>query len=90
MTYAEFVAAIQGASNTDSATTRRVLRAVVDVTGNVLKRGESIRFQGFGIIYVGKFTARWQINPRTGQRIRVPAKRIAKTRMSSNLSQLIN
>ena len=41
-----------------------------------LKKGEDVRLSNFGIFKVTKRKARAGVNPQTGEKIRIPAKRV--------------
>jgi DNA-binding protein HU-beta len=54
------------------------LEAVLEAVGGVLGRGESITFTGFGKFSVSERSARQGVNPRTKERITIPAGRVPK------------
>ena len=69
-------------------------RAAVDsVITNIvdsLKSGKEVRLVGFGTFLVSKREARTGRNPRTGETIQIPAKKVPKFRAGKDLKNSIN
>ena len=80
------------ASNLDMKKTEA--RAAVDsVITNIvdsLKSGKEVRLVGFGSFLVSKREARTGRNPRTGETIQIPAKKVPKFRAGKDLKNSIN
>ena len=80
------------ASNLDMKKTEA--RAAVDsVITNIvdsLKSGKEVRLVGFGTFLVSKREARTGRNPRTGESIQIPAKKVPKFRAGKDLKNSIN
>ena len=80
------------ASNLDMKKTEA--RAAVDsVITNIvdsLKNGKEVRLVGFGTFLVSKREARTGRNPRTGETIQIPAKKVPKFRAGKDLKNSIN
>tara|TARA_Y100000590_G_scaffold122580_1_gene140383 strand:+ start:3263 stop:3535 length:273 start_codon:yes stop_codon:yes gene_type:complete len=80
------------ASNLDMKKTEA--RAAVDsVITNIvdsLKSGKEVRLVGFGTFLVSKREARTGRNPRTGETIQIPAKKVPKFRAGKDLKNSIN
>ncbi len=55
-----------------------------------LKKGDDFKMVGFGSWKVIKRKARMGKNPQTGEAMKIKAKKIAKFRMSQNLSEMLN
>lgn len=49
------------------------LEAFVDIVTGALRKGEKVNISGFGIFKVSDRKAREGVNPRTGERIHIPA-----------------
>jgi len=67
-------------------------KAVDCVTGTItkeLKKGDGISLTGFGTFTVAKRKARTGRNPRTGQEIRIPARKTAKFRPGKALKEAV-
>lgn len=55
-----------------------------------LKKGDEIRLVGFGTFSVSKRAATTARNPRTGETIKVPAKKVAKFKVGKSLQDAVN
>lgn len=51
-----------------------------DVIIQALIKGEKVRMVGFGIFSVARRAARMGVNPKTGQKIKIPAMKVPKFR----------
>jgi len=69
----EAIAAETGLSKADS---KRALEAFTDIVSKQLKKGSSIRLIGFGTFSVRKRKQRKGINPQTGEKITIKARRV--------------
>lgn len=54
------------------------------------KAGNKITIPGFGTFKMEKRAARNGVNPKTGEKIKIPAKQVVKFKASSTLSEKIN
>lgn len=54
-----------------------------------LKKGEEVKISGFGTFRVKERKARVAINPKTGEKVEVPAKKVPKFTPSKNLKDAI-
>lgn len=85
MTKAEFIerlAARRGVSRRDAAA---MVNDVLGVITETLESGDSITFTGFGKFSVHHRPERVGVNPRTGERVRIPAARVPKFAAGSGL-----
>ena len=57
---------------------------------NALARGEKIELRGFGSFRIRKRNARQGRNPKTGENVSVPAKRIPYFKPGRELKELLN
>lgn len=64
--------------------------AVFDIMKETLTNGEKIKVSGFGNFIVRDKTARPGLNPRTGERITLPPRRVVRFRPSPVLKKLVN
>lgn len=55
----------------------------------LLRRGQRFSVPGFGTFSVGSRKARQGRNPRTGQRIHIPARKVVKFKAGSNLKKAV-
>lgn len=67
----------------------KALDAVIDSISNALKGGESVQLVGFGSWQVKSKAAREGVNPATGKKIKIAAKKVVKFKAGSALEDLI-
>ena len=68
-----------------SADSKKAVQAVIDTITEVLKRGDSLQLTGFGTFSVEERAAREGRNPATGEKLQIPAKKVAKWKPSTGL-----
>jgi len=61
-----------------------------DTIKEAIKRGEEIELRGFGSFRIRKRGPRSGRNPRTGEQVKVPAKKVIYFKPSKILKQMIN
>lgn len=66
-----------------------VLEAFTSIVGKALKKGEKVTISGFGTFDVGSRKARAGVNPRTGERIKIPAMKVPRFRAGKNLKEIL-
>ncbi len=81
------MAAEAGMTKTDTA---KALDAFVAAVTKALKKGDEVRLVGFGTFAVSKRAATTARNPRTGETIKVPAKKQAKFKAGKTLQDSVN
>jgi DNA-binding protein HU-beta len=59
------------------------------VIREALMEGESVRIPGFGILYIQQRPQRSTINPKTGMRLTLPARRVVKFKVARDLKRQI-
>ncbi len=62
---------------------------VFDEITKSMGRGESVNIAGFGVFRVSDRAARMGINPKTGEKIHIAAKKAAKFRASKALKEAV-
>jgi DNA-binding protein HU-beta len=60
-----------------------------DTIANSLERGDEVRIHGFGAFKTSQRAARMGRNPRTGEQVRVPARRVVRFSPSTTLSSAL-
>lgn len=68
---------------------QEVVNAVFDTITKSLSRGEEVGITGFGAFKVTKRAARLGINPKTGQKIKIPATIKPKFRAGKQLKDAV-
>lgn len=76
-------------SKETKATTKRCLEAFMDVVGEVLKKNGQVTLTGFGTFSVMKRKARTGVNPATGKKMPIPAKKVPKFKPGKELKTLV-
>ena len=68
----------------------RIVNTIFDEIIEAMARGDRVELRGFGAFSVKKRDARLGRNPRTGQTVTVPAKRLPFFRVGKELKELVN
>jgi len=90
MNKAEIIAAIAKQSKISKAQAGDALDAFVNTVSKALKKNDKVTLVGFGTFSVGKRKARTGRNPKTGQTIKIAAKKVAKFKPGKGLAEMIN
>ncbi len=85
MTKSELAAAIAKDAGISKATAAKVLDAFTQNVTKALKKGQKVTLVGFGTFTAEKRKARKGVNPRTGETIKIKARKVPKFRASGNL-----
>ncbi len=81
------VADLVGLTRSDAA---KAVDAVFEGISEALKHGEEVRLVGFGIFAVADRAATTGRNPRTGEKIDIPASKLPKFKASKTLRDTLN
>lgn len=68
---------------------QEAVEAVFDTISKALSRGEEVAVSGFGIFKVTKSAARMGINPKTKEKIQIPASKRPKFRAGKALKEAV-
>lgn len=90
MTKAQIIEAISQRLGQTKQESEGVLDAVLETAKAALQQGEKLDLRGFGTFKVRESKARLARNPRTGETVNVPAKKVATFKPSKELSALLN
>tara|TARA_B100001057_G_scaffold433556_1_gene462548 strand:+ start:4158 stop:4448 length:291 start_codon:yes stop_codon:yes gene_type:complete len=63
---------------------------ILDEIKNTLKRGERVELRGFGVFSTNTQKARISRNPKTGEKINTPEKKIIHFKMAKDLFKKLN
>ena len=69
--------------------TEAALNAFMKVVNDAMKRNERVTLVGFGTFEVANRKARNGVNPRTGEKIIIPAKKVVKFKVGSQLAETV-
>ena len=81
------IAAEAGLTKADS---KKALEATVSVIKAALAAGDKVQLVGFGTFAVAEKPAREGINPRSGEKITIAAKKVAKFKDGAEFAEAIN
>jgi DNA-binding protein HU-beta len=66
-----------------------VVDAMLETITDTLKRGSDVTFSGFGKFHVAERGSREGVNPRTGERMHIPASKVPRFTAGSGLKNAI-
>jgi DNA-binding protein HU-beta len=91
MTKAEFIAKVQAkASLPNRETAGKAFDAFIEIVQEALVSGDGITLVGFGAFKAVKRAARIGRNPRTGKKIKIPAKMVIRFSAGKDLKDAVN
>jgi DNA-binding protein HU-beta len=90
MTKAELVSRVAKRTGASQALSANVVDSALGEIKELLKKGSSIAFTGFGSFSISKRSKRKGRNPQTGKEMIIPAQRVAKFRAGKALKEAIN
>jgi DNA-binding protein HU-beta len=90
MTKADLVDVMATEADITKAAAALALDAYVDAVTKELKKGGKIGLVGFGTFSVSKRKAREGRNPKTGETIKIPAKKVVKFKAGKELAEKVN
>ncbi len=63
--------------------------AVLDTITTSMKKGHTVRFTGFGSFAVTRQKARSGVNPQTGEKIKIKARKVSKFKAGAGLKKAV-
>lgn len=90
MTKAELIAEVAKVADLPKKDSEIIVNTVLKSIVDALHRGEKIELRGFGSFRLRNRMARAGRNPKTGEKVQVPAKRIPYFKPGRELKELIN
>jgi len=89
MNKADLIEKIADDCNMSKALTSDVIASFCTHVQKSLKKGDKVTMVGFGTWTTAKRKARLGRNPRTGEKIKIPAKKVVKFKAGKGLTQKI-
>ena len=89
MTKTELQTALANATNTDKRTAALFLDTLSSLAYKEIKKNGEFVLPGFGKLVKQKRKARTGINPKTLQKIKIPAKTVVKARIAKQLKDAV-
>ena len=86
----DLIAAVASRSGLSKADTAKAVDGVIDSITSSLKGGTEVRLVGFGTFSVSRRAATTGRNPRTGERIKIPASNQPKFKAGKALKSAVN
>ena len=86
----ELIASISSATGLTKTDSAKALDAFITAVTKSLKAGEEVRLVGFGTFGVSERAATTGRNPRTGDTINIPARKVAKFKPGKALQGTVN
>ncbi|MGE0725186.1 MAG: HU family DNA-binding protein [Alphaproteobacteria bacterium] len=86
----DLVAAVAADTDLSKADAGKAIESVFTVIMKALKKGDEVRLVGFGTFSVSRRAASEGRNPRTGEKIKIPATKQPKFRAGKGLKDAIN
>ena len=85
----DFIKAIAAKANLSQDAASRVVASMIDVITSELKNDGDVNITGFGSFKVSERSARNGVNPRTGEKITIPAMKSPVFRAGKTLKESI-
>jgi DNA-binding protein HU-beta len=89
VTKADFIDRVASKSGLSKRDATKAVDAFLESVTEALKGGESVSFTGFGKFSPQQRSARQGVNPRTGERVQIPAATVPKFSAGSSLKQAL-
>lgn len=90
MNKTELVEKIAVGAELSKADAKKALEAAVEAIKTALVEGDKVQLIGFGTFSVNKRPAREGMNLRTGEKIQIAAKKVAKFKAGAELTAALN
>jgi DNA-binding protein HU-beta len=90
MTKAELITRVAKRTGASQALTAQTIEGSLAEIRELLKRGDSISFSGFGSFAVGRRAKRRGSNPQTGGEMMIPSHKVVRFRPGKAMRGLVN
>ena len=90
MNKTELIEKIAVGAELSKADAKKALEATIEAIKNALVEGDKIQLIGFGTFSVSERPAREGMNLRTGEKIQIAAKKVAKFKAGAELTAALN
>ena len=89
MNKTQLIEKIAADANITKAAAKKALEAAVAGVKDALKAGDKVQLIGFGTFFVKEQPARQGVNPATGKKIKIAAKKVAKFKAGAELAEVV-
>lgn len=90
MNKADLVNSISEQTGLTKTKSNQVVDAMTTIIADALAKGDKVTLVGFGSFTTSERSARKGRNPKTGEVIEIPSKRVAKFKAGSELTKSVN
>ena len=90
MNKTELIEKISVGADLSKADAKKALEATLQAIKNALVEGDKVQLIGFGTFSVTERPAREGVNPRTGEKLTIAAKKVAKFKAGAEFAEAIN
>ncbi len=63
---------------------------IIEAMTDALSRGESIKIKGFGVFNVKEMGEKIARNPKTGEKVKVPPRKVVRFKPGKDLKEMVN
>ena len=89
MTKSELLSTLAEQTGLKKTEVTGVMDALVKTVYKTLKKEKKIKLEGLGVLQLKDRKARMARNPRTGEMVKVPAKKVVKLRVTKDMKEAI-
>jgi DNA-binding protein HU-beta len=86
----DLIAHVADEADLSKVDSEKAVNAVFDAITGSLKKGDEVRLMGFGSFVVAQRAASEGRNPRTGEKIKIPASKQVKFKVGKGLKDAVN
>jgi integration host factor subunit beta len=90
MTKADLVETVANEAEMTKKDAEKLVEIIFDTIIETLNKGEKIELRGFGSFRLRQRNARQGRNPKTGEAVSIPAKRVAYFKPGKDLKEIVN
>jgi len=90
MTKADLIEAVSRATELNKKQAEEIVNTFLESIIDSLNRGEGVELRGFGSFRIRSRGPRMGRNPRTGESVKVPAKKVPYFKVGRHLKEMIN
>ncbi len=85
----DMIDAVAKATGLEKTKSKAAIEAMIDLISKELKKGNRVQLTGFGTFSVTKRKKRVGVNPKTGEKIQIPARKVPKFTPGKALKDMI-
>jgi len=90
MTQTELIDKVAKEQELSKAKAEKVVKAVLSAIGEAISKGEEVRLSGLGVFKLGQRSERKGRNPRTGETLTIPAKKVVRFISAKHIREAVN